>query len=419
MAQASVAAGQETASALAEEREMDDYDTLVGLEDGGASYQLFQLRDALEATKTRPAGIKTGDAGIKAGDSGIKAGPTGAKLGEGAIRAGLIIRGELRANEKAKIEKLKTRSQELRQKAAKLEFKTDALKKVRERQSKRAEKLNARLEKMQDARLAIRGKLKGAAWVDNGDGTASRTIEIDVKKTLNGKSFERKAKIVRTRRIADKALLLATAEFTQALPSGLTRTSTRSKTLNADGTYTIAFDSLITLPNGVTRTAAWDKTIAVDGGCTGTGTITWTGKDGGVIKTATINLSGNEDEPIARVEDQATGGEAEVEVKVDGTIDATIGDDAGATETVAIDTSADGSVEVSEGENSVSVGADGTIVVESEDKDEDDSTDGSDAGASNEADSVKVDGDATATGTTENDADDEEDTDAKDDADDK
>ncbi len=365
--------------------------------------------------KAGEAGMKAGEAGMKAGEAGMKAGEAGMKAGQAAVRAGIVLRGELKANEKAKLEKLKEKSVELRKQAVKLEIKVDAFKKVLERQSKRAEKLNMRLEKMQDARLAIRGKIKDAAWVDNGDGTASRTIEIDVKKAQNDKSFERKAKIVRTRRIEDKVLLLATAEFTQALPGGLTRTSTRSKTLNADGTYTIAFDSLITLPNGATRTAAWDKTIGVDGGCTGTGTLTWTDKDGKVIKTATIKLSGNEDEPIAKCEDPTTGGEAEVEVKADGTIDATIGDDAGATAEVAIDTSADGSVEVSEGENSVSVGADGTIVVESGDNVV--STDGSSVVASNEAGTVKVDGDAAATGAAS--ADDKDDADdAADDKDD-
>lgn len=395
-AQASVTAGQETASALAEEREMEDYGTLADQE-GGASYELFQLGNIMDAAekarraaeearraglqagangtvagsagiKAGDAGLKAGEAGMKAGEAGLKAGEAGLKAGEGAVRAGAIMRGELKANEKAQIERLNMKSKELREKAAKLTVKAEVLANVAERQGKRGEKLAGRLDKMKDAREKIRGAMSKANWVDNGDGTATRTLDFSVTKTLNGKTFERSSKIVRTRRIEGKVLLLATAEFSQALPGGLTRTSTRSKALNADGTYSIEFKSVITLPNGSTRVASWEKTVGVEGGVTGTGTIIWTAADGTVKKTVTISLSGDEDTPKADCEDTATGGEAKVTVAEDGSIEATIGDDeAGTAEEVVIATSADGSVEVSTGDTSVSVGADGTIVVESGD----------------------------------------------------
>lgn len=56
--------------------------------------------------------------------------------------------------------------------------------------------------------------------------------------------------------------------------NGLKSESTRVKTINEDGSYSVTFHSVITKANGKTKTVDWTRTATADGVETGTGMIT-------------------------------------------------------------------------------------------------------------------------------------------------
>src|SRR5439155_19459775 len=105
--------------------------------------------------------------------------------------------------------------------------------KVQARIKARNAKIAARLDKLANQRQKMRDQLKKANWVDNGDGTSTKTISFDDSRTVNGKTASRKATITRTIQTDTKALVSWHADFDQMLPGGLHRVSTRDKVLQA------------------------------------------------------------------------------------------------------------------------------------------------------------------------------------------
>ena len=372
-AQAGAIASQETAAAMAEEREMEDYDALADQEGAAAAYGL-QMVGAAPAGDGMVAitGMLDGDLAGRGG-AGTKQPRTG-ELGIDAIIQARLGGGKLTADQETKLRAaagkievnlaaFQARRDALKAGIAALELSADVLAKVKARRQMVGEKAKARLGKLRDAREKIRGAAAKAPWVTNEDGSKTRTLAFDVTRTVNGKTFTRKAKLVRTIN-AEGALVLASADFEQALPNGLTRVSSRTKTLNADGSYSVVFHSEITLPKGGKRVAHWEKEIAADGTVTGTGKIVWTDAAGAEKKVVTVALGGSEEAPSAAVEDEASGAEAEVVVDADGAIEATVEGEDGETAAVTIDTAEDGTVEVADGEgDAIAITADGTIVV--------------------------------------------------------
>ena len=279
-------------------------------------------------------------------------------------------------NISAKAEDFRARADELRKKAAELRIDAKVAAKVAESHKKHVEKLQGKLEKLGQDRDKIRGALKKAEWVKNPDGTLTKTISVDVTKTVNGQTMTRKATIVRTIN-ADKVLLSATADFDQSLPGGLRRVSKRSKTLNEDGSYTVIFHSEITLPNGTVRVAHWEKTISAEGGAAGTGKIEWRAADGSVTKTVTVALGGSDEAPTAEAEDSAAKTEAKVTVDEKGGVAAKVEDSAtGETAEVKVSKTEDGDVTVAASTDAASVGvtADGDVIVSTGEKKEDGTT---------------------------------------------
>lgn len=262
-----------TAEALSDEKDMEAYDYMAGEAEAD--------RTVMMVGAERPA---EGMVGITSA--------VDLKAGKGDVS----IRGTGKAGFKGKL------ADEVR-------------KKLKDREGKKAEKLKDRLEKLKGDRAKLHEKAKGGKWLptEPADGTEYKSFELAVNKTVtaNGKtsSFSRAITMKRVRNIETKDLVSSNIEFMQTLPGGLTRASTRSKVLNADGTYSVEFNSTVTFPNGGTRVAQWSKTIAVDGTVTGTGTIVWTKADG-TVKTVTITLNGTEEDTSANAGGTTVDGDA-------------------------------------------------------------------------------------------------------------
>lgn len=202
--------------------------------------------------------------------------------------------------------------------------------------------IKGRLDKLAGQRAKIKASLKDTLYVDNKDGTSSKTIEIKDERVVNGKTATRDCKLQKLVKTEGTELLSWHVEFKQTLPSGLTRVSTRDKTLQADGSYLVTFHTVLTLANGRSRTADWSKTIAADGTVTGKGTIVWKDKAGVMVKSSSIVLGGDEDKATAKVAE--TGGTVEMSVSGpttikgdDGTSKAIEDDSASADTNVAAD----------------------------------------------------------------------------------
>ncbi|MEB3330372.1 MAG: hypothetical protein VKQ33_14195 [Candidatus Sericytochromatia bacterium] len=358
---ATTAAG-DLAAMLAAEREAEDYNAVAGDEDQ-AAYRLFDLDE-----KGKPRIAREGEMVTTAmpGDDGPEArGPRpdgkapmmdpkapmpGAKPPKMDPKAREALKEQLKkAREAAKAraeegrKKYEARARDEEAKAFKGKLAAVAKAALEKREKERKEKAKDRLAKAKGNMDKAREALKNVEWVDNGDGTRSKTFTFDVSRTENGETISRSRKIVRTVRAEDNVLVSLTAEFTNARPNGGSTTTSRAKTLQPDGTYRVVFHSVIVLGDGTTRTADWEKTIAADGTVAGSGKIVWE-RDGAVVKTVDIQLGGTEANETAKVEvGEAT---AEVAVPADGEPSASITNEDGQTAPVAVAAETDGTVEV-------------------------------------------------------------------------
>lgn len=368
-----------TTDALADEKEMDDYDRLAD----DAGYSILQLTNATPVTsrplpgtgdvvnlpapikpmprpgdvvnqpapikppmmgerpaqppafRCRPDAIKPLPGDVSAQPGTISAVPTRLELAQenrigrgepgampGAEPGGKPEKGgEPRCGGGIHLERVtqlkalaEAKRKEMTQQAKKLKLAEAANQKRKEREENAKKSVQARLGKLSNDREKMKGALGKADWVDNGDGTKTKTVEFDVNKTINGKSLVRKAKLVRTIN-ADKQVVSMSAEFEQSLPGGLSRKSARTKVLQADGSYQVSFDSSVTLPNGFTHVVEWDKVIAVDGTVTGTGTHITLDADGNEVKKVSLTMSGRDAAPEAKL--SGDGGKLQGSVKID------------------------------------------------------------------------------------------------------
>jgi hypothetical protein len=225
--------------------------------------------------------------------------------------------------------------------AVKTRLKADVKAKVDARRATLKAKAKGALDKLAHEKDKIQKAAKAAAWVDNGDGTESKTLEFSVEKTVNGQASTRVAKMVRTRTTEDKALVSAHYELTHS-QNGITRSVVRDKVLQEDGSYQVTFHSEMTFKDGSTRVADFSKTITADGAVTGTGTIAWTGK---MTKTVTVTFGGTEEAETATTADPAAGATSTVTTTADGTATATTTDTAtGTTATTTVTADVDAAV---------------------------------------------------------------------------
>jgi hypothetical protein len=359
------------AASLDDERDMEEYGQTADA--AISAYYVMEAGDDSESSTTIDAsGVMTAKAGdsvtkIDLGASGVvkpALPPIGApvRIGAGEIRP-IFRKGDVKIDPKNPLAGLPPEFQERLQKAIKAQVKIEVAKALKERETKEREKAKERLKVRKDEHNAIAGAAKGVKWVvDATTGTESRSFESDVTKTVNGQTLKRHVSISRTRKSDTKVLVAAHDEFTETLPSGLSRSSVRDKAVQADGSYNVTFHSEITFKDGTVRTADWAKTIAADGKVTGTGTITWTAKDGKVLKTVNVTLNGTEDNQTAAAGDVAVklpaDGEAQTnDGKAVDTTEATTTTDATAGATG--DASADASVTATAGDSTVKAGTDG------------------------------------------------------------
>ena len=179
--------------------------------------------------------------------------------------------------------------------AFKAALKAEIKAKVKGRHAEKKEKSKARRALHKGEHDAIAKASRDAAWVDNGDGTKTKTFETTVTRTVNGETMTRHVLMVRTMN-ADGIVIADHTEFSQTLPNGVSKLSVRDKSLQADGTYKATYHAEMTFEDGTKRVTDWSKTIGADGSVTGTGTITWTDQAGAVVKTVTVTLGGTEDD---------------------------------------------------------------------------------------------------------------------------
>ena len=168
------------------------------------------------------------------------------------------------------------------------------------------------------AKGAIREDLKAAfkkvKWVDNGDGTKSKSIKLDTTATIDGVARARHLEGTITRDAETNVLVKAEGSLDQQLASGATLVATSSRTLQDDGGYLVVRHSLATLKGGKTRTADHTRTIGTDGMLAGEGTVTWKNAAGTVLATRTWTFAGNEDEAATEeMPAEETGGEEVVD----------------------------------------------------------------------------------------------------------
>ncbi|MFP5502045.1 MAG: hypothetical protein ACLGIN_06120 [Candidatus Sericytochromatia bacterium] len=257
------------ALALADERELADMDFLAGQASATSRYSIFSVEEEAAATEAEEAPEEAEDA-TEAEEAEEEEDEAGAGK-KGKRGAG---RGRMPEHVRAKLQ---------------------------ERQAKHAEKIQKRLEKMKDAKEKIAEKMKGA-WVDNGDGTESKRFSFSMSKTVNGKTMAKSIEMERTRDSETKELISSSVKASQTQPNGQSKSSERSKTVNADGSFTVVFHAEHVFKDGTKRVADWTKTVALDGSVSGTGSIVWTDKDGNEVKKTTVTLGGSEDAPEAAAE---------------------------------------------------------------------------------------------------------------------
>lgn len=326
----------ETAAALSEEREMDDYDRLAdedlsrfslaragtaGVALGDEIAAEVTVRLAPELDRRVKAQVKKRlEASGKAGDARARAEVEKAVRAEIAPALERELKAELTARAKARDAGVRA--------AAKVRLQAETKAKLEARRGALRERLRARLDKLADARGRIKEAFRQAAWVTNTDGSRTKTLIFDVVKTVDGKQSVRKAKLVRTVD-AEGLLVAASVDFRQSFPNGLSRVSSRTKVLQADGSYKVVFHAELTLPSGKTRVTDWQKTIAASGAVTGSGTIATETEDGEVTGSLPVELGGSEEAPSAITSDPASEVEAEVAIDPEGEVsaEATAGDE--------------------------------------------------------------------------------------------
>lgn len=305
------AAATETAAAMGEEREMDTYGAAADGAEGAAAYVLAML-----GQPSPPPG------GFAATATG------GGKLGAKPVKAGAKARVKIQVKRAVAGKRLEAKAAIAAAVKAKLEA----------RQGKMQQRLRARVAELKE-RGRIEEAFKKVAWVaDEAAGTESKTVSFDVTKTVNGASVSRAVSMTRVRRIEDKVLLSATIEFKNEFGNGNSRTATRTKTLQEDGSYLVVFKSTQAFKDGTTRVVDWSKTISADGQVSGGGTITVKGPKG--ERVTNVSFSGTEEAPEASAQAEGAEDAATVTVPAEGEATATTTDG----ETVAVDAAAESTV---------------------------------------------------------------------------
>ena len=192
----------------------------------------------------------------------------------------------------------------------------------------------------QDVKETVQSAAQNTQWVDNGDGTKTKTIAF-AKESRNGKGSSGDRKITRTVRAADNILVKLEASFKQTLPQGGSHALERTKVLQEDGSYVITFRSVIVNAAGQVRLVEWSKTISVSGDVTGSGTlVVRSGKD--VSKSFALTFSGNETTQTVTVEEG--GIKTEVTLPAEGLPQATVVTETGQRNELPIEASEDGTV---------------------------------------------------------------------------
>lgn len=297
----------EMATALTLEREAEDLNTIAS-EQELTSYGLMQLRggqqrpmprDKARAPKPMPRGHAFGDR------------PVTAQKVRAIVQQ--AFRGALKEAVKATLER---------------------------RMASQKQKAKQRVNKMRDAHSKLKAAVQEAPWVDNGDGTQTKTIQF-TKDASDGRGASGERKIERTVRIDDGTLVSLITSFKQVTPNGGSHTMERSKVLQEDGSYLVTFLSVHQGPDGRTRTMQGTKTIGVDGSITGSGTLTI--KQGEeVIKTIELTFSGTEAKQKVGAEDEDA--KTEVTLPAEGAPEAIVTTPEGEQTEVPIETGEDGTV---------------------------------------------------------------------------
>lgn len=222
--------------------------------------------------------------------------------------------------------------------------------KIQQRRAAIKQRLQARLAKKAAVAGKLRQALAAAPVTEDENGNKTREFNFDAERsaTVNGQARTRTMAVTAIRTVNAEGVLVY-SKFTgnQTDSNGRSRSYTREKTLNADGSYTVVFTRNRTGQNGATYAANWTKTISAEGAASGTGTITLT-RNGNTM-TKNLTFGGTAETPVATVADAASDVTAEVTLPIEGEATATVSDpQAPAAEvTVTVEEEADAAAEVS------------------------------------------------------------------------
>jgi hypothetical protein len=304
--------GQDLASALNADQEMDVYATTLdkgngivasgagNLLDGMAPYRLF------EATATPTPTPDTGASGAVVVTTTPKSPvptatptPKAARTPLPSLAPKFIPRLDALASEEKRA-KLVARAQEL------------------------AAKLAQRAQKLPETK-AIKAAAKQASWTANVDGTYSKRFETDVTKKLGGKAGSGHLTVEATVDDFSDTLVhhLARLELQFEKTS---RSVTRELVVASDGSRHISFHLEEWDAAGHKRVVDFAKTLDLEGALTGTGSATRFDSDGKTLRSFAVTLSGTVDAPEAKAADANSKLEASVSLDVDGVAKAEVRD---------------------------------------------------------------------------------------------
>jgi hypothetical protein len=157
----------------------------------------------------------------------------------------------------------------------------------------------ADLKQRPDESLALSQADKGAAWVDNGDGTSTKLLQFNVNKAVNGQAVVRQVTMVRTIYNATKLMVSLNTDMVDTMPDGTKHSVSHDKIIQRDGSYRVVMHSEFTLKDGTKRVTNWDKTIDVEGNVKGLGEVGMADASGKVIHGVPLNFSGTEGAQVA------------------------------------------------------------------------------------------------------------------------
>ncbi|HEY9721148.1 MAG TPA: hypothetical protein V6D47_03995 [Oscillatoriaceae cyanobacterium] len=155
-----------------------------------------------------------------------------------------------------------------------------------------------RLSGLSEASL-LAGMIASDTPDDNGDGTLTKKISLDIDHKLYGIKAKRHVVLKWTYNAATKLCVASKTEFTLQLPNGVLSSSIRKVAVLADGTEDVSYLDALIGADGVRHVVSLDEAIDPSGKLTGTGKFKKVKANGNVSKNVAVTLSGSAGDMVA------------------------------------------------------------------------------------------------------------------------